>query len=192
MATLAADIVNRALAIIGGFNNNKPVTGNAPTFDSSPAAQAAGILYQPCVQTVARQFGYDFSRGIVTLSLSGNTAKLGFSFEYLYPTNGVQVRQLMPHADNDANNPLPQRWVVGNATVSSVPKKVIWTNIASADAVFTNQPPEDLWDAEFAEAVVRLLASELAPALQGKGETEATQFERFGEFAQVAEQRGES
>ena len=61
------------------------------------------------------------------------------------------------------------------------------TNVAGAQAVFTNQPPESTWDALFVEAVVRLLASELAMATAGKPDTakdtlqQAAQFEKLGE-----------
>jgi hypothetical protein len=187
MTVTPTDIVNRAIQIIG--NNQPPVTGNLPTFDGSAAGISAGILYTPCVQTVAREWGYDFSRNMATLTASGNTAPFPWAHEYLYPTNGIQVRQLMPATLTDANDPLPVNWTVGNATVSAVLTKVIWSDLASAHVVFTNQPSENLWDAGFAEAVVRLLASELAMALAGKPDTARDTMEQAQMFGQMAHSR---
>lgn len=187
MAVTETDIVNQAIQMIG--NNQKPVTGNYPSFDTSPAGVAAAALYQPCVQTIARQFGWDFSRNQATLVATANTPPVEWSHEYVYPTNGIEVRQLGPAAISDPNNPTPIRWVVANVLVGSTPTKVIWTNLASGFAVFTNQPPPTLWDAGFREAVVRLLASEFAMALSGKPDTSRNLLESAQSFEQSGEMR---
>lgn len=179
------DVANQALMEMGG--NQQAVTGNAPTFDNSTAGKALQRLYTPCVQTVGRQFGWDFARNLVALTLSGNVAPFPWSFEYLYPSNGVQVWQLMPASIADANNPLPVNWSVGNTIVTAVQTKVIWSDLTDARAAYNNSPSENTWDPLFREAVVRLLASELALAIAGK--TDATQallqgagaFEKLGE-----------
>lgn len=183
----STDIVNQALQLVGG--NQALVTGTAPTFDSSTAGVAASLLYTPAVQTVARQFGYDFSRNTAALVASGNAAPFPFAFEFLYPTNGIQVRQLTPAALADKNNPLPINWAVANAMVGGVPTKVIHTNLAAGNAVFTNQPTENTWDPLFREAVVRLLASELAMAIESKPDTSRDAFEQATGFEQVGETR---
>lgn len=172
------DVVNRAIQLIG--DNQAPVTGTLPNFDNSTAGIAAATLYPDVVQTVAKRFGWDFARGTAKLVIAG-TPPLNWDFQYAYPTNGIEVRQLLPAAI-DRSNPIPVSWTVANATVSSVPTKVIWTNVASATAVFTNQPPESLWDAGFVEAVVRLLASGLAMAVAGKPATSQAQIEAFQGF----------
>lgn len=183
----AVDIVNQAIYMIG--NDQPLVTGVYPTFDNSPAGRSAQQLYGPCVQTVARQFGWDFSRNVVTLVVSGNAAPLGWAFEYLYPSMGVEIRQLMPPTIADPNNPLPVNWSVGNVLVTSVPKKVIWANFSGALAVFTNQPPPSLWDPLFREGVVRLLASEMATAVAGKADTSRDLLEQSGGFVGVGVMR---
>lgn len=180
MALTPTDIVNRAIQIIG--DNQAPVTGTFPSFDTSTAGVAASILYPDVVQTVAKRYGWDFSRNTVTLTLSGS-APPNWTYQYLYPTNGLEIRQLMPPAP-DRNNPLPVSWSVANADIASVPTKVIWTNVQNAVAVITNQPPVALWDAGFVEAVVRLLASGLAMAVPGRPETSSNQMEAFGMFEQ--------
>lgn len=186
----ATDLVNRAIQLIG--DDQEPVTGVYPTFDSSAAGVAAATLYAGCVQTIARQFGWDFSRNIADLVSSGNTPPFGFTSEYLYPTNGIQVRQIVPKTQTDVNNPLPINWVVGNAMVSGLPKKVIWTDLTPAQAVFTNQPTEDLWDADYTEAVVRLLASEFAMALAGKPDTARDTLEQSAQFANIGQARSDT
>jgi hypothetical protein len=176
-------VVNQALQLIG--DDQPPVTGVYPTFDDSPAGIAASSLYGPAVATVARQFGWDFSRCVVALLASGNAPPVGWAFEYLYPTMGVEVRQLTPPVLADPNNPLPQTWSVGNTVVSGAPTKVIWSNLTAALAVFTNQPSPATWDPLFRESVVRLLASELAVATAGKPDTARDLLEQAGGFTQA-------
>lgn len=171
MTTTSADIVNRAVQLIGGYDNNPPVTGTPPNFDGTTIGKAAGAIYVEVLQSIGREFGYDFSRNVAALVATLNTAPLGWAYEYLYPTNGIQVRQILPAALADANDPLPINWEVGNALVSSVAKKVIWANEANAKAKISNQPPEDTWDPLFSEAVVQMLASKLSMAVPGRPDT---------------------
>ncbi len=299
--TTPADIVNRAVQFVGGYDNQEPVTGTPPLFDSSVVGLAAGQLYDACVATVARQFGWDFARAVGDLVLTINTAPLGFEFEYAYPSNGIQVRQLVPPEIEDPNDPRPVRWVVGNNTIGltsaagyidfaanplpgatvtmngivytfvasgagtyevniggstaftvaslriklnasvdpaitvatygnetaganqrltvvydalgsggnaytlaaslAVPsaatltggtsgqRRVIWTNLEDAVAVFTNAPSEDTWDALFTETVVRTLGSELALATAGKGDRSKNVLEQALGFEKMGEQR---
>jgi len=181
----STDIANQAIMLIG--DNQPPVTGIAPNFDTSTAGLALAQLYSPCVQTVGRQFGWDFSRNTVALTLTTNTPPVPWTYEYLYPSNGVQIRQLLPATIIDQYNPLPINWAVANNLVSAVPTRVIQTNLQNAVAVYSNQPNENTWDALFRETVVRLLASELAQAIGGRPDTSrdllssAEQFEQFGE-----------
>lgn len=189
MATTDSDIVNRAIAQAGIVS--QPVAGVIGAFTpaTEKAAVAANYLYPSCVQTVARQYGYDFSRGVAALVMSGNSPPIGWTFEYLYPTNGIEVRQVIPPSQSDPNNPTPVRWTVGNATVSASLTRVIWSNTTTASVVFTNQPTPDQWDAGFTEAVVRLLGSEMAMALAGKPETAKMIFETEQMFEQSSETR---
>ena len=312
MTVSSADIVNRALMAVGGYNNDGPVTGSPPNFDGSTQGLAAGTVYNDVVQAIGRKFGWDFSRNLATLVLSGGTAPFGYAYEYIYPTNGIQLRQLVPPTVSAAAklDPRPQRWTVGNAfggsaqatgsvtfttnaanndtlvlngttftfvndnsgwpsqsssykiniagnaggtafflwqaltagatylanvtlnvaiytnatsnvvgiaykvpgtggnaytlakvsthltlsgaTLSggaSAQQKVIWTDLASAVGVITNQPPESTWDALFTESVVRLLGSYLDLALAGKPEAAAALIESAAMFEGSGEER---
>ena len=126
MAVTSNSIANQAIQLMGG--NQPLVTGNAPTFDSSTNGVALQQLYVPTVRTVMRQFSWDFTRTIASLTTTGNTAPFPWSYEYSYPTNAVQIWQICPSSLTDSNDPLPVNWVVGNNVVSSNTVRVIWTN----------------------------------------------------------------
>lgn len=189
MASLSAAVVNEAIMLIG--DKQPLVTGTAPTFDSSPAGVAAAQLYFPTVQAVGRRFGWDFSRNIATLALTGNAAPFPWSYEYGYPTNGIEVRQLSPSSLADPNNPLPILWEIGNTLVGAipVPTKVIWSNLANALARISNTPVENLWDPLFRDSVVRLLASALAMAVGGRPDSARDLIQQYAQIEQSAEQR---
>lgn len=186
MPVTSADIVNQALQLVG--NNMPLVQGNAPTFDNSTGGQAAQRLYAPAVATVGRLFEWDMARRTVALTESG-VAPFPWDYQYLYPTNGLEVWQVMPATLADPNNPLPTTWVVANAIVSAAERKVIHTNVASAIAVYNNNPGPDVWDADFREAVVRLLASEFAMAVAARPETSKNLLESFNAFVTAAKSR---
>lgn len=187
MTVTSNDIANEAIQLIG--DNQPSVTGIAPNFDSSPAGVALSRLYTPCVQAVGRQFGWDFARSTVALTLSGNAAPFPWAYEYLYPTNGIEVWQVAPASLTDPNNPLPINWDVANAVVSGAQARVVHSNVASAQAIYNNMPNEATWDSLFRATVVRLLASELAIALVSKPETAQTNIDIGSAFESVAESR---
>lgn len=180
------NVANEAILLMGG--NQPPVTGFAPSFDNSPNGQALQQLYAPCVATVARQFEWDFARGFVALTLTGNAPPFPWAYEYLYPGT-IALWQIMPAAFVDPNNPLPQNWSVGNALVGTTQSRVLWCNLATATGVYNVNPSEATWDPLFREAVVRLLASELATATAGKPETSAGLLQSGAAFETLGEGR---
>ena len=188
----STDIVNQAINLIG--DDMPPVTGVAPNFDTSTAGKAAAQLYTLCVQAVGRQFGWDFARNQVTLTASGNVAPfpMGMPFEYLYPSNGIQVWQLGPDFTAvafDPNNPAPVNFSVGNTLVLGVQTKVIWTDQAAARAIYNNSPTESTWDPLFQMAVVRLLASAMAMAVAGKPDVAESMLASGSAFETLGESR---
>jgi len=182
------DIANQAIQLIG--DNTPPVTGYAPTFDSSTAGQALARLYYPAVQTVLRQFSWDFARTQVTLSLTSNTSIIGYQYEYVYPPSAITVLALVPSGSRfDADNPLPLNWTVTNNIVNGVQTKVIQANEPNALAICTNAPTENTWDALFRETVVRLLASELAMAIMARPDTSESMLQSGASFESLGEGR---
>lgn len=188
MPSTSTDIVNQALALIG--DDLPLVTGTAPTFDDSKAGKAAQLLYGPSVRAVGRQFGWDFARKTVALTLTGNAAPMPWALEYAYPTNGLEVWDIFPPSE-DPNDPLPYNFNVGNAVVGATTVRVVWTNLASALAVYNNNPTETAFDDSFVAALVRYLASEFAIALTGKVDLMQSHLEGFGALGQIAESRGD-
>lgn len=187
MAFTSNDVANQAVALVG--DNIPKVQGQSPNFDGSAAGQALAKLYLPCYQTVAKEFGWDFARNIFALSTTGNVPPLGWAFEYFYPGAAIEIMQVQPATLADPNNPLPQNWTIGNTIVSGAQTKVIWSNLTSAHAVVNNAPSESTWDVGFREAMVRLLASELAMALFGRPDTMQQMLDTGGAFETIAEGR---
>ena len=162
MAT-AADIVNRALELTA---RNVQVTGVNPTFDGSPAGNAAGVLYTPAVNLVLRQLDPAFARRTAALVAAGGTIPAPWSNEYTYPADCLRLRALRPAAPV-ANDPQPIRRQI--AFDNGLAVKVIVCNLAGALAVYTSSAPtETQWDWAFAEAVAKRLANPLAMALAGR------------------------
>ena len=188
-ASNSQGVANEAITLMG--DNQPLVTAGAPNFDNSPAGEALQELYTPTVLAVARDFGWDFARNTATLGLSGNAAPdPNWTYEYVYPGNGVEVWQLLPSVLVDTNNPLPIRWAVGNNLVNNVQTKVIWSKQQNALANYNNAPQESTWDALFLDTVVRRLAAALSTAIAGKADTAAMFNETSSAVEQVNESRG--
>lgn len=187
MTITSNNVANQAIMLIG--DNQPLVTGYAPNFDNSAAGIALSKIYIPAVRTVMRQFAWDFARNTQALTLSGNPAPWPWAYEYVYPAYAVQVLQVMPPTLADPFDPLPEQWSVGNDEVDGTQTKVIWSNTANAQVVCNNVPTESLWDPLFHEAVVRLIASELALAIAAKPDTAQVLIQSGGAFENLGESR---
>lgn len=185
--TTSADIVNRALELIG---DQARVSGANPAFDGSTPGNAAGVLYTPTVQLVLRETDPAFARKTASLAVApGVTPIVPWSREYLYPADCLRLRQVRPNAaDTSLNDPLPVRAAVAFDTVAGSPVRVILTNQADALAVYTSSAPtEDQWDAVFAETVARRLANPLALALAGRPDLARELLEESERYTQGVE-----
>lgn len=186
----AADIINRALEFSGG---QVQITGTNPTFDGTPAGNAAGVLYSPAVQLLLRELDPDFARTAASLSAQANGTLIAltkWTQEYTYPATSLRLRQIRPaKASYDALDPQPILADVAFDPLSSGgPAKVILTNTASAIAVFTTSAvTEAQFDAAFAEALARLLANPMSMALAGRPDYARELLDQADKFAQRAE-----
>lgn len=171
MAVTSNDIGNAALQRMG--DNQSPVTGQNPTWDSSAAGVALQKLYTFCVQAVQRRYSWDASRRLIALVPSGNPGPypFGFTGEFIYPANGIELWQVQPLVPIDLNDPLPANHQVGNTLIVGVQTKVVWTSEPTPYVVYNNNPSENTWDPGFREAVITMLAAELADAIAGRPET---------------------
>lgn len=165
----AAIVVNEALQHIASQTTITSLT------DGSAAANAALVVYNPTIEVLMREIDPDFARYTIPLALSGAAIPPPpWTFEYLYPTDCMRLRQVRPPrvgvgALADLNDPAPIKAQVAFDVIANVSTKVILTNQANAMAVYTSGlAPEATWDSAFADAVVRRLANPLAMALSGR------------------------
>ena len=164
MAVTAADIVNRALELTA---RNVQVTGVNPTFDGTPAGNAAGVLYTAAVNLVLRQLDPAFARRTLSLLLAGGTCPPPWLYEYTYPADCLRLRGLRPPGTSNGNDPQPIRRQV--AFDAGLAAKVIVCNTQFAVAMYTSSAPdESVWDWAFAEAVAKRLSNPFAMALAGR------------------------
>ena len=176
----SASVVNRAAAQIGaqatvqGLIPNLTGGGNVSTY--------ANILYQGVVLMILREQDWEFSRTSAALAPSGNAPLPPWQYEYLYPSDCVKVRQVTPQIWS-ANDPVPVEWTVAEHAILTAPTKVILCNVPGETLVYTtSNMTEAQWDSIFAEAVVRLLASELAMAIAGRPDLSK---QKLGESGQL-------
>ncbi len=183
MATILS-IVNTALEQIASQAQITSLT------DGSPAANAASVVYTPTVQLLLRELDPDFARLTAALALSGAATPIGpWAYEYLYPSDGIRLRQVKPpNGSYDVNDPQPVRAEVAFDIIGGVNTKVILTNQVNALAVYTSSTaPESLFDAVFADAVSRRLANPLAMALSGRPDFAEKILMQSAQVAQTAE-----
>lgn len=179
----APQVVNSALEQIAAQTQITSLT------DNSTAAKAASVVYAPTVQLLLRELDPDFARFTAALATANVPSPVPpWAFEYVYPADCVRLRQVRPGTLADPNDPVPIRANVAFDRVLTVPTKVILTNQAGALAVYTSSSvTEALWDAVFADAVVRRLANPLAMALSGRPDFAKTILEQSAMMAQTAE-----
>lgn len=161
----ATTLVNRALQQIAA---RATVTGTNPSFDGTAAGNAAGILYTPAVNMLLREQDYEFARTSTALTVSAATAQYPWAYSYVYPTDCMRIRSVVPAAWTAAD-PQPVRWSEAEQSISGVLTRVILCNEPSATLVYsTNNVTETQFDAKFEETLVRYLASALVMALGGR------------------------
>ncbi len=167
-------------------------------YEGTPAARVAVEIYGQTRDNLLRNADWDFARQAVGLTLL-KTAPVGgygygqlwtnayppppWVFEYAYPTAALLVRSVRPTPVAMPEwDPQPNIFVVAD-DASVTPSKVILTNLANAQAVYTGQivnPTQ--WNASFIEALVDALATLFQQALAPGAEADK---ERIGEEAQA-------
>lgn len=187
----SVDICNRALAQIAEIPSAQPISSlSPPAGDSLAAANACSILYNPIYLAVLRQYEWDFARLTASLVAWGPefVAPAMWPYAYFYPSDCIQLRQVLPTTLADPYDPQPVRHAVAETGSATGSTKLILTTVSPAYAVYTADIADPtMWDWAFAEAMVRALASALALTLAGRPDfsreklTEAAQFESIAE-----------
>ena len=153
----------------------------ATNFGGSPQGTYAATLYQGALQLLLRQQDPEFARRVIALSLSGGSAPAQWTYEYVYPTDCVRIRQVFP-ATWDANDPQPVYWEEGYN--SSLAQVVIWSDTVSAQMTYTtNAVSEGEFDDGFTEVLVRYLASQFAMPVAGRPDFSRESLETSGRLA---------
>lgn len=184
------DVSNRALAQAGSREQIASFT------EGSVASINCNLLYQPTFEQLGRCANWNCLRGQAGLTLlkaaqgtpqnqTGNTLPIPpqpWLYEYLLPSDCLRVRFLLPTFLPQAGSvpifPTPSAlaptlmprqeipFVVATDIVSGSRTKVILTNLALAQAVYTiDEPNPDFWDSEFQAGYVAALAAFLIPPL---------------------------
>lgn len=175
------DLVNRALVEIA---DRQPLSN----LTQSIVGVYASTIYQAAVNMLLRQEDYEFCRTEVALNVVAGTPALNWAFQYGYPGDCQKVRQVVPQTW-DANDPQPVRWDVGNL-VGSPTQKVIWTNEAVANLVYSsNNITVDQMDPGFQEQVVRYIGSILAMSNAGRPDFAQKLLEQAGGIGSVMKDR---
>lgn len=147
------------------------------------------------MQLLLRELDPDFARTTATLMLSGALTPVPpWSYEYLYPSDCLRVRQVRPPSGGyNVNDPQPIRSQVAFDTIASTATKVILTNEPNALLVYTTSDvTEAQFDTVFAEAVARRLSNPLAMSLAGRPDLANNLIEQSARVAQTAEATDDS
>lgn len=199
MSVLPADIINRALDVIG----NKNSVGDLQ--EGTTEARVGLRMYSQVVQFVLEQRDWGFARDAVSLTLL-KTAPVGgygsgpwnpvtnpappWQYEYSYPTGTIKVRSVRPVP---AVTPeyLPRYDAFVEAYDDQLAQKCILTNLVNAQAVITLQvmDPNEWQEPGFTEAVIAALASGIERALRDPADQMAVQGERQQQRPEQARQK---
>lgn len=184
-------ICNRALLSLGNQSQISSLSEN------SPQAAALNTLFQSTYEQLARAAFWGCLRYQQPLTLQAAAAgtpenpngttmplpPLPWSYQYGYPSNCLQMRQLLPNIIAPSagvpifsvatGSPLSipgvrsiPYVVAYNTDNNGNPLNVILTNLDTAIGVYTvNQPNPQIWDSSFQAAMVASLAAYLVPAL---------------------------
>ena len=154
--------------------------------DGSVEGAACGVIYQSVIDATFRMSTWDFATKELALTASGSTPPTPWEFEYLYPSDAVQIKQIRTNFVGFTFNVQPIRWAVAS---NLTPTKVIWCDTANAVAVYTFRSPESEWDTMFIETAVKMVASKLAMALAGRPDYAKELLDEAMQMATMAESR---
>ena len=184
-------------------------TGGQP--DGSVEANVISTLYDPVRQGVLRAVQWDFARKQSFLTQlkssqdTNSTCPQPWQYEYSYPSDCLRMRFLQPNLTNTAttSNTIPsgnyiaapwpvareQRFIIANDVPygSTAPVRVVLTNLPTAIGVYTlNVTDPNMFDANFVDAFVHVLASRLVLNLNGDKQMSAQLMKTAEEYLATA------
>ncbi len=196
MANSVIDICNQALATVGTRSTISSLTEDSPealACSQQYASTRDKLLRAAPWNFATRWAALGLLKALPGLPESNITAVSNvwqttyppppWAYSYAYPTNCLMVRSVHAQPNNATTNiplfssPYYTTFGVGQAVRFEVMAdtdedgnmvKVVCTNIAQALVKFTvTEPPLEMWDASFYEAMINALASEIAMSLTG-------------------------
>lgn len=176
--TTSVDICKQALASIGARSSITSLS------DGSTEANYCSLLYAPLRDFLLREGDYDFAMTSVAPVAAAVGVPPPWTFIYNYPANAIRVRQVWS-TTQAALDPRPYEWNI--YTFNGI--KYIVTHASINSVLITYPPVEDMFDAIFREAFVRLLGSGLAFALENRIEASKKELEEAISFAGIANLR---
>lgn len=189
-----ADLINRALTIIG----HETTIGDPQ--EGTEEARVALLHYTDTLDWLLMQKDWDFARQAATLGAPVKTAPPGgyggspwnqainppppWIYEYIYPVNCLWVRSVRPVPILIPSfTPYFNNFV--NAYDAQLNQKVVLTNLANAQVVFTAQiaDPNEWQNNVFLEEFVKQLALRLKAAFEKEPPPQKGQPQREGAAA---------
>lgn len=169
--TTVESVCNSALVAIG---YPKPI---ASIWEGSRAARAALEVYRPVRDGLLSSAEWGFAlRELALATAVGAGTVRGFAFAYLFPTDALVIRNLIPTVL--PADPEPVRWLeYSDPTVG----RTIYSNLGTARCLFTSRVIDtNAWDNVFLDLMIEALARALAVQL-GKPVTRAAPRDDGGE-----------
>ena len=174
----ALDVAREALAQIGTRSKI------ASLEDGSAEATYINLLYAPIRDFLLTDGDYDFSLVATELVPLATAPAPPWLYGYVYPIDALRIRQLFPKV-HDPLDPRPIEWTIS----STLGVRQISTRAEAVQIHYTRAVAEELWDAMYRQAFVRMLASALAFALENRIEASKVKLDEALGFAGIAKVR---
>lgn len=134
--------------------------------EESEQARKCKASYDIALETILREFDWNFTTKMTQLALIDDTENLtpGWKYKYTYPVDCVKIRRVFsPDNINELQRKNHYR------IINFKSARTIATNIAQGWVEYTARVSDTgLYDSQFADALAWRLAAELATALTGK------------------------
>lgn len=140
----------------------------ADLYEGSRAARVALEIYGQTRDKLLQAGNWSFAQRETTLTaITDADPLLGFTNAYLFPADGLRIKQMHASIPTPNYNPQPVFWTVANDTSTDPPRKVVYTKGDCPKAVYIGQvTAPTAWNPGFTKALVDALAETFAFALK--------------------------
>lgn len=177
-------ICNLALSHVGAFRIQS-------LDDATKEAQECNTLYDPTRDAVLRDHKWGFATKRLVLALLPDTYS-GWTYAYQYPSDCLAAREIYnplnssnqgccndPNCNNSCQS-VSKKIDFEIITNDNKDARIVLTNQEDAELIYTAKVTDpNLFDAQFIQALSRLLASDLAVPLRADSHMESQQFKKY-------------